>query len=59
MAELFSQMFGGGMPGGMGGGARRSRDAVQGFEVTLEDLYKGKHVKLMSKRKVVCATCKG
>jgi DnaJ homolog subfamily A member 2 len=38
---------------------RRTPDAVQEFEISLEDLYKGKHVKMMSKRKIVCIVCKG
>ena len=71
LADLLNHMFGagvGGFPGmggmgGMGGGAggtgRRSKNAVQEFEVSLEDLYKGKHVKMMSKRKIVCTSCKG
>jgi len=67
LADLLNQFFGAGasgFPGGMGGmggmgGGRKSRDAVQEFEVSLEDLYKGKQVKMMSKRKIVCTTCKG
>jgi DnaJ homolog subfamily A member 2 len=60
MAELFAQMFGGGGLGGRAsGGGKKSQDAVHQVEVTLEDLYKGKHVKLMSKRKIVCSACKG
>lgn len=68
--DLLSQMFGvgvgGSMPGmpgmpGMGGmgQGRSSADAVQQFEVSLEDLYKGKQVKMMSKRKIICSSCKG
>ena len=56
---MFGGGFGGGMPGGMRGGAKRTRDAVQGYSVSLEDLYQGKHVKFMSKRKIVCTSCKG
>jgi len=57
-------MFGGGIPTGNGHGdggvwGRRTRDAVKEFDVSLEDLYKGKQVKMMSKRKVVCSSCKG
>jgi DnaJ family protein A protein 2 len=64
LADLLNQMFGAGVSGfgdGMGGmgDGQKSRDAVQEFEVSLEDLYKGKQVKMMSKRKVVCTTCKG
>ena len=37
----------------------RTKDAIKSFSVSLEDLYNGKHVKMMSKRKVVCSSCKG
>lgn len=53
----------GGMPGmgGMGGGRRKGRgkDTVQEYEVSLEDLYKGKTVKMKSTRNVLCTQCKG
>lgn len=61
-AEFLNNMFGGGIHmNGMGGGNRgkKSKDAIQEFEVSLEELFAGKHVKLMSKRKVVCSNCKG
>lgn len=38
---------------------RRTPDAIQPVEVSLEELYVGKHVKMLSKRKVVCSTCTG
>lgn len=60
LADLLNHMFGAGIPTGGGGGwGRRSPDAVKEFDVSLEELYKGKQVKMMSKRKVVCPTCKG
>jgi DnaJ family protein A protein 2 len=34
-------------------------DEVQDFEVTLEDLYKGKTKRFAATKKVVCAHCKG
>lgn len=60
----------GGMPGmggmhgmpGMGRGPKRKqrgKDMVQQYEVTLEELYKGKTVKLASTRNVLCSNCKG
>lgn len=53
----------GGMPGmgGMGGrgGRPRGRDVVQKYEVTLEDLYKGKTAKFGATRNVLCSQCKG
>lgn len=66
--ELFSSMFGmggmGGMPG-MGGAGRRARkpkkspSEQQKYEVTLEDLYKGKNVKFQSSKQILCPSCKG
>ncbi|KAL2432824.1 DnaJ protein-like protein xdj1 [Exophiala dermatitidis] len=53
--------MGGGMPG-MGGGPRRMRrspDENQKYEVTLEDLYKGKTVKFSSTKNVICSKCNG
>lgn len=67
--ELFSSMFGmgGGMHGmpGMGGAGRGARkpkkspSEQQKYEVTLEDLYKGKNVKFQSSKQVLCPSCKG
>ncbi|KAF9630369.1 hypothetical protein BFW01_g931 [Lasiodiplodia theobromae] len=73
--DLLSQMFGmgggmggmGGMPGmgGMGGaggprrGPRRGKDEVQEYEVSLEELYKGKTTRFASTKNVICETCKG
>ncbi|EXJ62801.1 hypothetical protein A1O7_03241 [Cladophialophora yegresii CBS 114405] len=58
--------MGGGIPGmgmpGMGGGPRRMRkspDENQKYEVSLEDLYKGKTVKFSSTKNVICSKCKG
>ncbi|OJJ51214.1 hypothetical protein ASPZODRAFT_338861 [Penicilliopsis zonata CBS 506.65] len=59
----------GGMPG-MGGGMpgrggprpnkpRKSPNEEQKYEVSLEDLYKGKTVKFSSKKNVICSLCKG
>ncbi|KDQ57245.1 hypothetical protein JAAARDRAFT_35864 [Jaapia argillacea MUCL 33604] len=66
---------GGGPMGGMGGmggmnfefdfgaggkpGRRKSQDSVINYDVTLEDLYNGKSVKMNMEREVVCETCKG
>ncbi|TFY60811.1 hypothetical protein EVG20_g7283 [Dentipellis fragilis] len=67
--DIFADLFGGGMRfdfgsfGGMGGGAFRKRtkgeDSVIPYEVTLEDLYNGKNVKMMMEKEVECGTCKG
>ncbi|KAF1962352.1 hypothetical protein CC80DRAFT_159800 [Byssothecium circinans] len=69
-AQMFSGMggFPGGMPGmgGMGGGGpggrpvpRKGRSVEQEYEVTLEELYKGKTTKFSNTKNVVCQTCKG
>ena len=66
LEEMLSQMFGmggGGMPPGFGvPGPRRSRkgnDEEHPYQVTLEDLYKGKTTKFASTKNVVCSHCKG
>lgn len=67
--DILQQMFGmggGGMPGaggfpGAGGPKRprRGRDEEQQYQVTLEELYKGKTVKFASTKNVLCSHCKG
>lgn len=72
--DLLAQMFGGmggmggmpdmgGMPnmGGMGGrgGPRKSKSEQQEYEVTLEDLYKGKTTRFASTKNVICSLCNG
>ena len=71
--DLLSQMFGmgggmGGMPGmggmgGMGGGGprrpRKGASEQQEYEVTLEELYKGKTTRFASTKNVVCENCNG
>ncbi|KAG9235894.1 putative DnaJ protein like protein xdj1 [Amylocarpus encephaloides] len=66
--DILAQMFGmggggGGMPFGGEGGIprrpRRGRDEEQKYEVTLEELYKGKTVKFASTKNVLCSHCKG
>ena len=66
MDDILSQMFGGmagmgGMPGMNGRPKRpaRGEDEEQEFEVTLEELYKGKTTRFKSEKKVVCGHCKG
>jgi DnaJ homolog subfamily A member 2 len=55
--------MGGAFPGmgGMGGRPkmRRSPDENQKYEITLEDLYKGKTVKFTSTKQVLCSKCSG
>lgn len=66
--DILAQMFGmggGGMPGGMPGGhpgarkPRKSPNEEQKYEVSLEDLYKGRTVKFASTKNVICSLCKG
>ncbi|KAF5392257.1 hypothetical protein D9757_001513 [Collybiopsis confluens] len=70
--DIFAQFFGGGGggPGGpfpgfsfgfdMGGGpSRRKNDSIIPHQVTLEDLYNGKIVKMNMEKQVLCGTCKG
>jgi DnaJ family protein A protein 2 len=69
-ADIFNQFFGGG-GGGPGGGFNfgfdfgpgrrpgRGDDSVIPYDVTLEDLYNGKTVKMEMEKEVVCGTCKG
>ena len=75
MDDIFAQMFGsmggmggmggfGGMPGmgGMPGGMnvpRKGRSVEQEYEVSLEELYKGKTTKFSNTKNVVCSVCKG
>lgn len=62
--EMLQQMFmGGGMPSGFGGASprrpRKGRDEEQSYQVTLEELYKGKSVKFASTKNIICTHCKG
>jgi DnaJ homolog subfamily A member 2 len=65
LEEMLQHMFGmgGGMPAGFGNaGPRRPRkgeDEEHPYQVTLEELYKGKSTKFVSKKKVICSHCKG
>ncbi|KAK0530739.1 hypothetical protein OC834_003206 [Tilletia horrida] len=55
--------FGGGMPGGggmpRGFGRRKAQSSVITYEVSLEDLYKGKTAHFSLEKNTVCATCSG
>lgn len=65
--DILQQMFGmggGGMPPGFGLGprprkSRKGRDEEQNYQVTLEELYKGKTAKFASTKNVICSHCKG
>lgn len=63
-ADIFAELFGGmrfGFDFGPGAGPRRSKgkDSVIPYDVTLEDLYNGKTVKMNMEKEVVCSGCKG
>jgi DnaJ-class molecular chaperone len=63
-SEVFAQFFETGFsfdfgPGsGFGQGRGKKQDVIT-QEVTLEDLYNGKSIKMDLQREVVCAQCKG
>jgi DnaJ family protein A protein 2 len=67
--DVLSHMFGGmggmrgpGMPPGFGGAPqkpRKGKNEEQKYDVTLEELYRGKTVKFASTKNVVCSLCKG
>ena len=68
MDDIFAQMFGGpmgGMPSGFGGAGsgprkpRKGQDEEQPYEVTLEELYRGKSAKFASTKNILCSHCKG
>ncbi|KAH9936050.1 hypothetical protein B0H21DRAFT_758745 [Amylocystis lapponica] len=65
-ADIFSELFGGGMhfgfdfgPGMRGGRRTKGEDSVIPYDVTLEDLYVGKSVRMNMEKEVVCGVCKG
>jgi DnaJ family protein A protein 2 len=67
-ADIFNQFFPGASfgfdfgPGGPGGSrtrAGRGEDSIIPYNVTLEDLYNGKTVKLDMEKEIICGTCKG
>lgn len=59
--DLFSQFFSFGFDFGEGPTRRRTKgqDSVVPYDVTLEDLYNGKAVKVNMEKEAVCGTCKG
>jgi DnaJ family protein A protein 2 len=68
LEEMLQQMFGmnirGGMPPGFGGAARPQKprkgdDEEHPYQVTLEELYKGKTAKFASTKNIICSHCKG
>lgn len=62
MEDLFEQMFSGGAAGGRRRPQQQDRkgeDDVSTYEVTLEELYKGKTTKFTVTKRVVCGSCSG
>ena len=63
--DMLSQMFGmgGGMPPGFSETRprrpRKGGDEEHPYQVTLEDLYKGKTTKFASTKNVICSHCRG
>ncbi|RPD75245.1 DnaJ-domain-containing protein [Lentinus tigrinus ALCF2SS1-7] len=65
-ADIFAELFGASMgfgfdfgPGSRGPRRRKGEDSNIPYEVTLEDLYNGKTVKMNMEKEVVCGVCKG
>ncbi|KAI0370384.1 DnaJ-domain-containing protein [Pilatotrama ljubarskyi] len=64
-ADIFAELFGASMNFGFDYGPSRGPRRTKGqdshipYEVTLEDLYNGKTVKMNMEKEVVCGTCKG
>lgn len=55
---MFEQFFGGGGGGGRRG-PQRGDDIVRKLVVDLEDLYKGRQMKLAVQHKRLCTQCRG
>lgn len=61
-ADLFAHLFGGGTFFDLGGGTpsrRKGEDTEIIYDVTLEDLYNGKSVKVNMEKEVICGSCNG
>ncbi|KAH7884675.1 hypothetical protein F5I97DRAFT_1486033 [Phlebopus sp. FC_14] len=62
-ADMFAQFFGGGATffdfAGPGPRRRKGEDTEIPYNVTLEDLYNGKSVKINMEKSVVCGSCNG
>ncbi|KAH0833262.1 putative chaperone regulator [Lanmaoa asiatica] len=63
-ADMFAQFFGGGttffdFAGGSGPRRRKGEDTEIPYQVTLEDLYNGKSVKINMEKEIICGTCNG
>ncbi|KAI0710127.1 DnaJ-domain-containing protein [Earliella scabrosa] len=66
-ADIFAELFGASMgfggfdfgPGMRGPRRTKGQDSNIPYEVTLEDLYNGKTVKMNMEKEIVCGLCKG
>lgn len=62
-ADMFAQFFGGAtffdFAGGPGPSRRKGEDTEIPYQVTLEDLYNGKSVKMNMEKEIICGTCNG
>ncbi|EPY54014.1 DNAJ protein Xdj1 [Schizosaccharomyces cryophilus OY26] len=57
LAQMFGMNFG--AHGAPGQQKRRGSDVVHDYEITLEDMFKGKEIKLRATRNVICPHCQG
>ncbi|WBW72633.1 DNAJ protein Xdj1 [Schizosaccharomyces osmophilus] len=57
LAQMFGMNFG--AQGASGQRKRRGSDVVHDYEISLEDMFKGKEVKLRATRNVICPHCQG
>ena len=62
-ADIFAEFFGPGMFnfdfGGPGSRGKKRGNETIDYEVTLEDLYNGKSVKMNMEKEIVCNSCNG
>jgi DnaJ-class molecular chaperone len=57
--DIFDMFFGGGGPQASTRRSRKGKDMVHRLEVSLEDMYRGKHAKLAVTRTRKCDACSG
>ena len=60
--DIFAELFGNGFSFNFMGGPgrpRKGQDSIIPYDVTLEDLYNGKSVKMNMEKEIVCTTCQG
>jgi DnaJ family protein A protein 2 len=60
--DIFAELFGDSFQFGFMGGPprpRKGQDSIIPYDVTLEDLYNGKSVKMNMEKEIICTTCQG